>query len=961
MSQRWRTVLIVDDSPEDRELYRRYLLSDREYSHTILEATLGKQGLELWQQHQPDVVLLDYRLPDLDGLEFLARLQSCLQQPCFPVIMVTGQGNEAIAVQAMKAGAQDYLVKGQITAQGLHLAMNRAIASLQIRTQLQQQIERERLTRQISQQIHQSLELDEILQTTVTEVRQFLQTDRVIVFQLDSDVNGIVVAESVVGEWRAVMSAKIYDPCFAESCIERYQQGRVMAKSDIYDGSLAPCHVEFLAQFQVWANLVVPILRDDHLWGLLIAHHCTAPRSWQSMEIELLQQLAVHLGIALQQANAYAQLEQQSEARYRAIVEDQTELIARYLPDSTIQFVNSAYCRYFGLKPEEIIGKSFQPVIFAEDREMVTRLVNSMSAENPTVTVENRVMINGEIRWTQWINRMIFNQQGQCTEFQSVGRDITKLKEAEVQLRHSSERVSLANAELARAARLKDEFLANMSHELRTPLNSILGLSEALLEEVFGSLTPKQSQFLKTIEQSGEHLLALINDILDLSKIESGKMEIELRPVSLDSVCESSLNFVKEQARQKQIQLTCEIDRTITEIEADERRLLQVLVNLLTNAVKFTPDEGRVKFEVKMNSPQQAVEFRVTDNGIGISPENLSQIFQPFIQLDSSLSRRYTGTGLGLSIIQRIVDLHGGSIHVESEVGRGSCFSVMLPWHPLFKQDDSPLPEAPLNEGEIQQALVVEDSGVAANQIKRYFAELGATSVIHPVGEGVLKVALQVKPDVIVLDILLPKSSGWEVLRELKAHPQTQNIPIILISVVDERSRSLELGSTEYLLKPLSRQKFYQALNRIFAKVQSPNPQAAIVMAAAESAQTPKILLAEDNEANITTLMSYLEAYNFQVMLARNGLEAVQMAKQHQPHLILMDIQMPQMDGLEATRQIRADTKTHSIPIIALTALVMPGDLERCVEAGANHYLAKPIKLKQLLEMIAQQLSKTDN
>lgn len=190
MSQRSRIVLIVDDSPEDRELYRRYLLRDREYSHTILEAALGKQGLELWQQHQPDVVLLDYRLPDLDGLEFLARLQSCLQQPCLPVIMVTGQGNEAIAVQAMKAGAQDYLVKGQISAQGLHLAMNRAIASLQIRTQLQQQIERERLTRQISQQIHQSLELDEILQTTVTEVRQFLQTDRVIVFQLDSDSFG---------------------------------------------------------------------------------------------------------------------------------------------------------------------------------------------------------------------------------------------------------------------------------------------------------------------------------------------------------------------------------------------------------------------------------------------------------------------------------------------------------------------------------------------------------------------------------------------------------------------------------------------------------------------------------------------------------------------------------------------------------------------------------------------------
>lgn len=951
-----RTVLIVDDSPEDREVYRRYLLSNRENSHTILEAALGQQGLEVWQQYHPDIVLLDYCLPDLDGLDFLMRLRSLVQPACLPVVMVTGQGSEAIALQAIEAGAQDYLVKESITAERLRLAVTKTLTAVQLQRQLQQQLEREQLTRHISQQIHQSLELDEILHTTVTEARQFLQTDRVIVFRLESTGDGRVIAESVGAAWQATLHQDIHDPCFTEGYVEPYRQGRVMAQADIHDGRLTPCHAEFLAQFQVRANLVVPILRNDQLWGLLIAHHCEAPRSWQTTEIELLQQIAIHLGIALQQASAYAQLEQQSEARYRAIVEDQTDLIVRYLPDTTIRFANSAYCRYFGVTLEEILGKSYNPLIFEVDQERVAQSISSMSAENPTVTIENRVVVNGEVRWTQWVNRMLFDEQGRLTEFQSVGRDITPLKEAEAQLRHSSERISLANAELARAARLKDEFLANMSHELRTPLNSILGLSEVLLEEIFGSLTDRQRQFLQTIEQSGEHLLALINDILDLSKIESGKVDLDLGSVSLNLVCQSSLNFVREQARYKEIQLSCTIDETISEIEADERRLKQVLVNLLSNAVKFTPSGGRVQLDVKMNTPQQAVEFQVADTGIGIAPEDLNQIFQPFTQIDSSLSRRYTGTGLGLSIVRRIVELHGGSIRVESEVGRGSCFTVVLPWHPVSNQNDAPSPEPLLEAIEIHNVLVVEDSGPAANQIKQYLAEIGAASVIHPIGRGALDVALRIKPDVIVLDLLLPDCSGWEVLNELKANPQTQSIPIIVISVVDDRPRSLDRGAIEHLLKPLSRQKFHEALNRLFANVQLPSPEMALIIAAAELASRTKVLLAEDNEANITVLLNYLEAHHFQVILARNGIEAVQMAKQHQPDVILMDIQMPEMDGLEATRQIRADRHIHSIPIIALTALAMPGDLERCLEAGANDYMAKPVKLKELRDKMMQQL-----
>ena len=320
MSQSQRTILIIDDCPEDRELYRRYLLRDREYKYIFIEASLGCKGLDLWQRHQPDAVLLDYRLPDLDGLEWLAQLPNQAQQRCFPVIVVTGQGNEAIAVQAMKAGAQDYLVKEQMTPESLHLAVNGAIETVQLRVQLQQRLERERVVAQITRQIHQSLELDQILQTTVTEVRQFLHTDRVLIFRLQSDGWGKVITESIGDRWTPLLATSLYDACLGESYLQSFHDGLVTVKPDIHDGSIKPCHVELLASLQVRANLVVPILQDNQLWGMLIAHHCTAPRQWQPLEIELLQELANQAGIALKQAELYQQALHELQERQR--VED---------------------------------------------------------------------------------------------------------------------------------------------------------------------------------------------------------------------------------------------------------------------------------------------------------------------------------------------------------------------------------------------------------------------------------------------------------------------------------------------------------------------------------------------------------------------------------------------------------------------------------------------------------------
>jgi len=430
------------------------------------------------------------------------------------------------------------------------------------------------------------------------------------------------------------------------------------------------------------------------------------------------------------------------------------------------------------------------------------------------------------------------------------------------QLNESHHTLAHTNAELIRATRLKDEFLANMSHELRTPLNAILGMSEGLLEEIFGDLNDRQQKAISTIERSGQHLLELINDILEVSKIAAGKLTLELSTVSISQLCSSSLVFVKQQAFKKQIQLKSIVPPDIGTIEVDQRRMRQVLINLLTNAVKFTPTEGSVTLEVhlepteinlaervpirrppEVRSLAQTIQFpgegchlciSVMDTGIGISPEDQPKLFQPFIQIDSSLNRQYEGTGLGLALVKQIVEMHGGSVSLESELGKGSCFTVCLPYPPSS-----------------QRTLAQSDS--------------------------------------------------------------------------DSNAASFSAAETDS------------------ATIDRPDT-------------TPLILLAEDNEANISTLSNYLSAKGYRILCAYNGQEAIDLAKSHHPDLILMDIQMPVMDGLEAIRQIRLVPDLQSLPIIAITALAMPQDRQKCLDAGATEYVPKPLKLKQLAIVMQQYL-----
>lgn len=603
--------------------------------------------------------------------------------------------------------------------------------------------------------------------------------------------------------------------------------------------------------------------------------------------------------------------------------------------------------------------------LFMEDDLNLLTLLAQQSA----VSLENSALVEEMRHYSEMLERKVEER-------------VAEIRQLNLQLeRRVAERtadLSRANAELGQVVRAKDEFLANMSHELRTPLNGILISAEVLLEQIRGPLNERQSKSLQVIQSSGRHLLSLINDILDLSKIEAGKLELQKETLALEDICKTSLQFVREVADKKQLRLSFHSNNLQAQMEADARRLKQILINLLSNAVKFTADGGQVTLQMLIDEAQDTIRFVVSDTGIGISAEGMNRLFKPFSQLDAGLTREHEGTGLGLTLVSRLVEMHGGSVQVESEgiPGKGSRFTVFLPWHrqpePSEYADlelalanlEQTLHRLSAEKEDIVKALVIEDSPTTVEQIERYLTELGIQVVVYSPGVETLERVLTTLPNLVILDLLMPNRSGWEILAQLKADARMRSIPVMIISVVDEPARGLAAGAIEYLVKPITREQFRQALGRIVLTLTETeaSSQAAAAPTAPDpsEAQGPLILLAEDNETNIQAIGEYLQDLGYRLVVARNGGEALDFAWEWKPDLILMDIQMPVLDGFTVMQRLRAMSEFSTTPIIALTALAMPGDRERCLAVGANEYLAKPVSLKQLIQIMNQLLQAGD-
>jgi PAS domain S-box-containing protein len=836
MSKTPRTILIIDDSPEDRELYRRYLLKNvdesEEYFCNILEASSGQQGLELWRQHQPDAVLLDYLLPDLDGLEFLAQVQIPNPQPCLPIIMLTGQGNEAIAVQAMKAGAQDYLIKDQITLESLRLTLDGAIAKAQLYNQLQQRIERDRIVSQITQQIHQSLDLEQILQTTVNEVRRFIKSDRVLVLRLQSEGLIQIVSESVAPEWTALLSTSYHDPCFGENYIEGFRQGLVTNKSDLYDGSVAPCHVEFLAQLQVRAYLVVPIRQENQLWGMLIVHHCSATRQWQALEIDLLKELATQVGIGLQQAELYQKVQtelaerkqaeeflHQSEQRYRYLAESIPQLIWTANPNGTLLDVNQNWITYTGISLEQIQIDGWQEIIHPEDLPQLSdRWLQAQQTGNHYQAEGRMRRGDGTYRWHLHQAISLKDNLNQVIKWFGTATDIHDRFEIQIKREQILKQEQAARAKAEKANRIKDEFLAVLSHELRTPLTPILGFTQLLQENHLDQNNTKQA--LTIIERNVRLQARLIDDLLDIARILRGKLILKTEPVNLSIAIKSAIETVQAAANFKSIQLEQKLPPLI--VSGDSIRLQQIIWNLLSNAIKFTPHGGRVTISVE--PVEELAQITVTDTGKGINPDFLPHIFEYFRQEDASITRKHSGLGLGLAIVHYLVEAHGGTITADSlGESQGATFTIRLPILNLNQANVDPKE----NQGEKSQesnttlrgirVLVVDDDLDSRTILSYLLDSHDAEAMVVGSAREVLEVIQSFNPDILVSDIGMPEINGYDLLSQVRTltSDRKELLPAIAVTAYareEDRQQALAAGFQEHISKPVDLGKLIEII-----------------------------------------------------------------------------------------------------------------------------------------------------
>lgn len=506
-----------------------------------------------------------------------------------------------------------------------------------------------------------------------------------------------------------------------------------------------------------------------------------------------------------------------------------------------------------------------------------------------------------------------------------------RLEQQAQEIQHHAEEISRQNLQLEAASRLKSEFLASMSHELRTPLNAIIGFSEVLKDGLVGALSAEQQRYIGEIFNSGQYLLSLINDILDLSKIEAGRMSLDPERLEVATLLQASLNIVREKALKHRIKLQLDIHPGPTHLVADARKLKQIVYNLLSNAVKFTPDGGHVclaarplgRDELQLAVPEggavrrlplaesefrQFLEIKVCDNGIGIAAADLQRLFQTFLQLDASLARSYEGTGLGLALVRRMAELHGGTVAVASTPGRGSCFAVWLPWRQEPEQD-SAVPAAGAGGmacGKAGRVLVIEDDNAAAEILGLYLGQDDyRVSRASSAPEG-LQMAAQERPDLIVLDLLLPEMGGWEALERLKGNPDLSGVPVVIVSIVADREEGFALGAAGVLQKPVTRETLLAAVRQL--RLDKPEPQKFT------------ILVIDDDPLAGELVATHLRELDCQVLRAYDGREGIAIASRTPLDLLILDLMMPQVSGFDVVHALKSQPATAAVPIIVLTA-----------------------------------------
>lgn len=626
-------------------------------------------------------------------------------------------------------------------------------------------------------------------------------------------------------------------------------------------------------------------------------------------------------------------------------------------------FFNSAAKKILEMGPKEVLMNQWteQYSLYLPDTVTpyppeslpLARAIRGEAVDATEVFVRHPKLPEG--LWISVTARPLRDEKGTLWGGVSVFSDITKRKQIEEEWRMAKEAAEAAN-------RAKSQFLANMSHELRTPLNAIIGFSEILIDQIFGPLNNKQIKYINNILSSGRHLLQLINDILDLSKIEAGRIQLDLTQVDVDTVLNHVQTIVKTLANKKGITLTVQVEQGPITITVDEAKFKQILYNLLSNAIKFTPEGGRIKVTASVETgeelqagegehlislPTQFIKISVSDNGIGIKPEDQKRIFGEFEQVDSSYARKQQGTGLGLALTRKLVELHGGQIWVESEgEGKGSTFIFTLPLIPkrlnresLVTQSESTFtyPESDSLKPDLYPLiLVVEDDLSTSELLRKYLTQAGYAVVTAFNGKQAIDLTRKLKPDIITLDLLLPDKHGLEVLAELKSLPETQDIPVIGISLTEDRQLGFSLGITEWFVKPANRDRLIEVLNKIQL---------------AGGTKITTVLIIDDEPQMIELLTDIVQTQGYRVLQAHTGWEGIRLAREKHPDIIIVDLLMPEINGFDVVRELRKDERTREVSIVIFTAKELTEEERKQLNLSVQGIVSKSSKEALLQEL----------
>ncbi len=630
----------------------------------------------------------------------------------------------------------------------------------------------------------------------------------------------------------------------------------------------------------------------------------------------------------------------------RSLIESNIDAIMTTDARGIVTDVNKQTEALTGCTRDELIGAPFKDCFTdpARAEAGINQVLSEGKITNYELTARAR---DGHLTVVSYNATTFHDRNRRLQGVFTAARDVTELKRFEQTLQQK-------NVELEDASRMKSEFLANMSHELRTPLNAIIGFSEVLKDGMLGELTAQQQRFIGDIFSSGTHLLSLINDILDLSKVEAGKMLLDLESVQVSSLFTNSLSIIREKAAARGIRLKIEDADAGGSIHADARKVKQIVYNLLSNAVRFSNEGGTVtlfaarvpRAEVGQlssgfaagralsladSSFAEFLQFSVADEGIGISAEGLEQLFRPFSQIDSSLARKFEGTGLGLAMVKLLAELHGGAVAVESTVGAGSRFTV---WLPIRSEEEivstAPLPKSPPihTQPGAPTALIVEDDLKSAELI-RVQLEAHGFNVLHAVSaEAALQLVSTQPLQLITLDIMLPNMDGWDFLARIKTMPEVGRIPVVIISIVADRNKGVALGAAAVLEKPMSRQQLYDSLVglRLFPVAHG---------------GALKVLVVDDDPKAVELIAVRFEGMASEILRAYGGAEGIAIATAELPDLIVLDLMMADVNGFDVVEALRRNPDTTKTPILVMTAHQLTAEVRAKLVVGETTVVEK--------------------